>query len=135
LWPDGLIEDADSYFPHEIEDFVSLGLAELIKGKLRRGIQFWGKAQRGWAQKRITPGLACENNTQAMCRDIQCEKMLTVEENGFAIICHTHDDIVSEIAASRGDRPRFAQIMAAPVAWAPGLPMAADCWEGIRYGG
>lgn len=135
LWADGLTEDADTYYPHEIADFVSLGLAELARGLERKGIRFWGKEKGMWASKRLYGGLCCENVTQSLCRDgLAYEKMLPIEASGFPIVCHTHDDIVSEVP-SGSDFGHFERLFNAPLSFAPELPIAADCWRGPRYGG
>lgn len=86
---------------------------------------------RAWARVGTFGGKLAENVTQAICRDILVDGMLRAEARGMRVIWHTHDDILTE---DDGDRSaELEEIMKTPPAWAPDLPLAAECWSAERY--
>lgn len=85
-----------------------------------------------WGQISLWYGTLIENIVQASCREIMVAAMLRLERAGFRVVLTVHDEIVCEapIDAPYDD---FHRIMAAPVEWAPGLPVKVEGWEGKRY--
>ena len=134
VWEDGTVEDANVYTPADIDFFVSAGLATLVERKPRPQIRFFGKVGGSWMLKRLYGGLACENIVQGACRDIQADAMLRLEDKGYEICLHTHDDLACVVDERFGSEEEFSRIMGAPCAWAPGLPLAVKSWSGTRYG-
>lgn len=91
-------------------------------------------------------GKLCENWTQAIARNYQAEAMLRVENAGFPIVLHTHDEITAEVLGSdvKGREEEIIQtfeaLMSQPPTWAR-LPdgrawpvKAAGGWVRKRYG-
>ncbi|NIV32134.1 MAG: XRE family transcriptional regulator, partial [Anaerolineae bacterium] len=86
-----------------------------------------------WARVPTFGGKLAENVTQALCRDVLVEKMLRLEEEGFPVVLHVHDEVVTEGCFSEPERVRFQTIMEEPVSWAPDMPIQAEAWLAKRY--
>lgn len=86
-----------------------------------------------WEDKFFYGGLAAENITQAVSRDVMAEAMLRVENAGYPIVLTVHDEIVAETDAGFGSFEEFKRLMLIPPVWAKGFPIAAAGWEGDRY--
>lgn len=86
-----------------------------------------------WVRRFAHGGLLTENITQAVCRDILAQAMLRLEENGFPIVMHVHDEAVGEIRAGTRTLEEFEQIMTVTPPWATGFPISAAGWAGERY--
>lgn len=76
-------------------------------------------------------GRLAENVTQATARDIHGEALVRLEERGYPVVLHTHDEIGVE-----GTEPveKIAAIMTESPAWATGLPIEAEGKQLERYG-
>lgn len=86
-----------------------------------------------WQRQDTYGGKLIENIVQAIARDLLCESLLKVDEVGYPIVMHVHDELVAEGTPGSDDLKNITKIMASPVAWAPGLPMAADSYETLYY--
>ena len=95
---------------------------------LRKGI--WGR-QSTWG------GALAENVTQAIARDVLAVGMKRLEESGFATdptVGHTHDELICLAPESgRLGSKELENCLSEPIEWAPGLPLAAEGWEGEFY--
>jgi DNA polymerase len=75
-----------------------------------------------------------ENLVQSVSRDILAEGMIRADQNGLTIVGHTHDEIIClEPEDTPGALDRLIAAMIAPVAWAPGLKLKAEGYEGTVY--
>jgi DNA polymerase bacteriophage-type len=93
-----------------------------------------GKPKRlAWGRWYPYGGLLVENTTQAIARDLLAAAILRLENNGFRVVLHVHDEIVCEQPERTADLETQKQIMLEQPKWARGLPMAGDGWVGFRY--
>ena len=88
---------------------------------------------RKWGDKVFYGGLACENITQAVARDLMAEAMLRVNAAGYKVIITIHDEVVAEVPVDFGSLEEFISIMEEVPAWAKGCPVAASGWRDTRY--
>jgi DNA polymerase len=89
-----------------------------------------------WPRARLWRGLACENITQAIANDLLRHALRRLEEEGFDVVLHVHDEIVLETDASTAEDAAAAlvKIMCTPPPWAAGLPLNAEVAIMQRYG-
>jgi DNA polymerase bacteriophage-type len=122
--PWGEMKDALTYMVVPTEDQRKKG--KIVPDPVNR---------RDWARISTYGGMLSENVTQAASRDILAEAMLRVDEAGYPIIMHVHDEIVAEVPEWEGDLTLDGMfgIMKQSPAWATGLPIAVGGWEGKRY--
>ena len=86
-----------------------------------------------WQRVATYGGKLAENVTQAVARDILAEGMTRLDDLGFNIIFHVHDEAVLDEKAGSVKLETIEAIMIELPIWAKGLPLAADGWKGIRY--
>jgi DNA polymerase len=85
-----------------------------------------------WVKKDTWGGKLVENIVQAFARDCLAVAMDRLDQAGFQICFHVHDEVVAE--APVGSRwEEMAEIMARPIDWAPGLLLRADGYETEFY--
>ena len=90
-------------------------------------IVFMGQNQttRKWEKAETWGGKLVENIVQAFARDCLAVALLRLDEAGYQIVFHVHDEIVAE--APEGSRwEDMAEIMGQPIDWAPGLLLRGD---------
>lgn len=75
-------------------------------------------------------GTLVENATQAIARDLLVEAMLRLEEHGYVILGHVHDEVILE---GEHDVDTIVKIMCELPSWASGLPMDAEGQTTFRY--
>lgn len=86
-----------------------------------------------WQRKAFYGGLAVENITQAIARDIMAEAMLRTEDAGYKTVLSVHDEIVNEVDEDFGSLEEFSALMVQNPVWAKDLPITAAGWRGKRY--
>lgn len=78
--------------------------------------------------------LIVHNCVQAIARDVLAYNMPTVEDAGYEIALHVHDEIVADVPNDeRFSAEGLASLMCAELSWAKGLPLAAAGFETMRY--
>ena len=89
-----------------------------------------------WPRARLWKGLACENITQAVANDLLRHALRRLEEEGFAVVLHVHDEIVLEVPTPQAEAAatRLVEIMCQAPQWAWGLPLNAEVATMTRYG-
>lgn len=89
-----------------------------------------------WARVETYGGKLVENVVQAIARDCLAQAIEHLEDEGFPVVFHVHDEVVIDIAPFADDKTmlnRVVQIMSTPIPWAPGLPLGADGWVGMFF--
>ena len=100
-------------------------------------LSYMGKPQNkpGWVRLPTHGGKLTENAVQAVARDILKEGMLRADEDGFNIVGHVYDEIIT--CHTKTDTyhtvKRLADLMTQPIDWAPGLLLGAAGWSGSFY--
>lgn len=78
-------------------------------------------------------GKIVENVIQGIARDCLAEAMLRLDEAGYTIVLHVHDEVVIDAPHGQGSVDEVCRIMSQPIDWAPGLPLAAEGFECSFY--
>ncbi len=102
----------------------------------RERIRYMGENQttRQWGKQYTYGGKLAENVTQALCRDLLANALVTVENAGWPIILHVHDEIVTEVPNTPDYTvAELERMMCDLPAWAAGFPLAAEGAELMRY--
>lgn len=86
-----------------------------------------------WCEFSIYGGLIVENIVQAICRDLVAYGMLAVQEAGYDVIMHSHDELISEAPIGFGTVEEYERLMCSLPEWAEGFPVKAEGWAGKRY--
>jgi len=97
-------------------------------------ICFMGQNQttRKWEKTETWGGKLVENIVQAVARDCLAVALLRLDEEGYSITFHVHDEIIAE--APEGSRwEDMAEIMGEPIDWAPGLLLRGDGYSTPFY--
>lgn len=109
------------------------------------GITYWGyntnpkNGPPGWIAIDTWGGRLVENIIQAVANDILRYASHTLEENGYPIVLHVYDEIVSEVPLGFGSIEEFERLMSTLPDWAvydDGLPwpiFVDGGWRGRRY--
>lgn len=86
-----------------------------------------------WVETHTYGGKLAENVTQAICRDLLVAAIRQAESNGYPVVLHVHDEVVSEVPKDFGSLEEFEEACSTMPAWADGLPVVAKGWRGERY--
>lgn len=80
-------------------------------------------------------GKLTENITQAVARDILCDAQRRIDEEGFEIVLHVHDEVGCEANKAEAVEAlkTICDIMAIIPGWAKGLPLRADGFVSLYY--
>lgn len=81
-----------------------------------------------------TYGAKCvENIVQGTARDLLALALLRLEEAGYPVVMHCHDEAICEVPIGQGSVKEVNRIMAVAPEWAEGLPLKADGFETEFY--
>lgn len=104
--------------------------AHLVIGKFNKeAIKYYGvNDKKQWAKLDTYGGKLTENIVQAIARDCLVETMLKLDDVGFQITMHVHDEIVSEVPKGGAEKylSEMERVMSEPIPWAEGLNLTAD---------
>lgn len=111
-----------------------------LKPRIKEGkfgnpaIEFDGMSSTGqWGPIDTYGGKLVENIVQATARDCLAVGMMNVEEAGYEIVMHVHDELVTDTPYGFGSLADVEEIMGQPIEWAPGLPLGAEGFETEFY--
>ena len=98
----------------------------------RESIHYYSTNQttKKWGPTDTWGGKLVENITQAVARDCLAETLIRLRHKGLIAVFHVHDEVIVEV--DREDQLQdILDVMAAPLDWAPGLPLkgAGFCCE------
>jgi DNA polymerase len=85
--------------------------------------------KRGGARIGTYGGRLVENATQAIARDVLAEALIRLEDAGYAVVGHVHDEVIVEST----DLPGVEKLMVQQPSWASGLPLDAEGFVTDRY--
>ncbi|MDW4457591.1 DNA polymerase [Staphylococcus saprophyticus] len=91
-------------------------------------VEFQGlNTVRKWDTIKTYGGKLVENIVQATARDALGISMARLEEQGYKIVAHVHDELILEVPDDGHDHLKdIEQIMSQPIDWAEGLNLDSD---------
>jgi len=100
----------------------------------REGLTYQGVGEsRKWLRMDTYGPKLVENIVQATARDLLAEAMLRLDQAGYRIVMHCHDEVVIEAPNHQGSVEEVCQLMAIAPSWADGLPLNADGYQCAFY--
>jgi DNA polymerase len=80
-----------------------------------------------WVKIDTYGGKIVENIVQATARDLLAEALMRLDNNGFNLVLHVHDEVVAEVPSetAEADRIKIDQLMRVLPSWATDLPLKA----------
>lgn len=99
-------------------------------GRPMFSLAYYGTVQatKTWGEIDSYGGKLTENIVQAIARDLLAHSMMQLDAAGFKIVCHIHDECLTEVPADRAAEQLqlMSDIMGQPPTWASDLPLRAD---------
>ena len=104
-------------------------------GETRRSVHFYTTVGTSWILTNGYGGLWAENVTQAASACLLRGAIMRLEEAGYGVVFHAHDEVVVEVpeTAPLSTEKEIEELMAVVPEWATDLPLAAEGWRGRRY--
>ena len=101
----------------------------------RTSITYLGVNQtnKSWCRLETYGGKLVENIVQATARDCLAEAMLKLDEAGYKILMHVHDEVIIESDPADGELEKVIKIMSENVSWNRGLKLDADGYTTPYY--
>ncbi|MHA1286564.1 MAG: DNA polymerase [Candidatus Thorarchaeota archaeon] len=102
-------------------------------GEMKYKISYMGNhsTSKKWVKIYSWGGKFVENIVQAVSRDLLAHAMTTIDEAGYFITMHVHDEIVCE--ESELPFNKFLELMQSKPVWALDCPIKVEGWKGKRY--
>ena len=134
LLPDGEWSDAE-VMERDVAERMELRGTAKIEGTTSDKVTVLGVSSttKKWQRYPLYGGILCENNTQSTARDVLVNGMLAAERNGYPIVGHVYDEIITEVPRGYGSVSDFERLICELPEWAAGLPLTAGGWRGKRY--
>jgi DNA polymerase len=109
-------------------------MTELTSDQRGKSTTLWDPASHGnWGRSATYGGSLSENCTQAICRDVLAEAMLRLDQRGYDLVLHVHDEAVADMPYGVGSVTEMESIMEELPGWAKDFPIAASGEEGTRF--
>lgn len=127
-------EESEIMPREQAERLASKGLVK-IEGGAKPAATALGvdSVSKRWVRFALYGGLAFENIVQAIALDLLENGIVLAEENGYPVIGHVHDEIITEKIRGSSDVRFFEELICRLPAWAKGLPLTASGFVGKRY--
>lgn len=84
------------------------------------------QTSRKWERLDTYGGKLVENIVQATARDCLAIAMMRLNDAGFKIVMHVHDEVIIDCKGTNKELNEINKIMGEPIDWAPGLILNAD---------
>ena len=97
------------------------------------GITYLSEEKGKIIRKAAYGGLLCENITQSTSRDLLAQALPRLEERGYPIVMHIHDEVVLEVKSNSGSLAEVKDLLCTLPVWASGLPLSSEGWVGQRF--
>ena len=91
-----------------------------------------GQQSRKWEVTSTYGGKMTENIVQAIARDCLAESLRRIDAMGLQVVFHVHDEVIIDAPAGTTVE-EICDLMAEPIAWAPGLILKGAGFEGNYY--
>ncbi|EJG1246187.1 DNA polymerase [Staphylococcus pseudintermedius] len=144
------VRSRKTHYTHGLRFYIKKGLLmiEIPSGrslaypKARISENDWGAPvveymgldiNRKWAKLKTYGGKLVENIVQATARDLLAVSMLRLDNAGFNIVGHVHDEVIVEIPQNSNGLAKIEKIMSKPVKWAEGLNLNSDGFTSPFY--
>ena len=96
----------------------------------KMGLTYLGIGQnKQFTRQKSYGGKLVENITQATARDCLRDAMTALDEAGYRIVFHVHDEVIVDMPEGEGSLADMQAIMGRSLQWAPGLPLRAAGFE------
>lgn len=82
-----------------------------------------------WERLETFGGKLVENIVQAFARDCLAENIMRLEDLGYEVNFHVHDEVILDVTKGEGSLDEVSKVMGQPIPWAPGLELRADGYE------
>lgn len=98
------------------------------------------KGALGWIRMNLYGGVQTQNVISHMCREIQADALVRLEQHGYPVVMHTHDENVCEVLKGYGGLEEYNRLMRILPTWAvcedgqPWPVKVPDAWEAEIYG-
>lgn len=86
-----------------------------------------------WETIETWGGKLVENIVQAFARDCLAESIRRLENKGFEIVFHVHDEVILDVPIGVSSAEEVSKIMSEPIPWAKGLLLNAEGFESEFY--
>lgn len=86
-----------------------------------------------WRTVSTYGGKLVENIVQATARDLLGYSLLSLDDRGYYVVMHVHDEVIVEIEEDRQELENINKIMGTGPDWASGLPLNAEGFECSYY--
>ena len=96
-------------------------------------LHYWGANTGNWCDLETYGGKLTENVVQAIARDCLAAALQRIEDAGYRIVMHIHDEVILDVPEERADLDEICRLMCEPIDWAPGLLLSADGFVGDYY--
>lgn len=81
-----------------------------------------------WGEIDTYGGKLVENCVQAIARDLMASTLMSLDEAGYEVIAHIHDEVIVEVekSSAKQNYAEIVSLMEKTPDWAEGLPLKAD---------
>lgn len=97
------------------------------------GVTYMKAKDKLWFRNSYYGGHGLENVTQRVARDLLAQGILNLEDAGFPVVTHSHDEAVVEVYEQLGIEQTIMEIFVKKPAWAATLPYSASAFTAKRY--